>query len=63
MQKRQQDAAFCEVLTNQLMAYKSGLKPFTLFCNLSTEPLIWWRSVAAGSTAAACAVLLLVELL
>jgi hypothetical protein len=63
MQKRQQDAAFCELLTNQLMAYKSGVKPFSLFCNLSTEPLTWWRSVAAGNAASAGAVVLLVELL
>ena len=63
MQKRQQNAGFCELMTNQLMAYKSGVKPFSLACNLSTDPVVWWRSVAAGNAAAAGAVLLLVELL
>ena len=63
MQKRQQTAGFCELMRNQLMAYRSSVKPFSLACNLSTDPVVWWRSVAAGNAAAAGAVLLLVELL
>ena len=42
---------------------ESSVKPFSLFCNLSTEPLTWRRLLAAGNETSADAVVKLVELL